>query len=914
MITRIPWLTFLLLLALILTTTAGSNAATKDAFYGQQIVIEANAGAMVKTASDDLALWLGKITGQKYEVSNAPAQKLTTAIYLLSATSPLVTEADRARLKGKGLEAFVIRGNATQLLIIANDMRGLSHGVYYYLERLGMRWLLSGANWTIVPSRQDITLTIDRLEAPAFWERDWAGTGGFYSNLLGRQYTGTAPRAKGISDFEIDENAWMRRMRLGGQSLGHAMGEAFINDRTITPILEAHPEYLAKIDGKYSPLYTPVAHGNFVFDAASGRYVRAKTPGTGTHELNTIVKLNAGNQDAVKLYADWILKNFREVRKAPGGYAYQTVSVEPSDGGGEGNNYDELKAQGVGDGSESDQEFYIGNYIARLVRQEFPDVSVVMLAYATRSDPPTFPLEPNFIVEPALGLRGGRKTADLTMDEWLSAWAAKANNMALYTYWSIPDWTHDEPSFNYLEVAKQLREWYGKNIKGINAESTWSGGAMGLAQYVAAHVMWNPNIDDKALIEDWYTTAFGPAKAPMKRMMERWTTSYRPIAGELGASYRDLDEAERLAVGNPAVLARVDDYVRYLHYLRLRDELLNAPDAEKNQRASAMAEYVFDINESRMVHTIRAFDLLAFRGYKSLWAEFYLHGVGILPGDPPDGPGWARVHAFSHADVAALLSDGLKKYPPPDFTIIKYTGRLVPLKPMKWTAPVGDDRWGPIIGGVSDLSAEVVILPGMATLPLRVSRYTENVVTVLDANGHKVFSHSVTGLTTGTPTTNLATWDELTIPLAPGRYQLNFHPRGGRANGYFNAQTWRGVPVIFSAFLSSKGYTAMPTLYFYVPRGLQKVILHLPDTGDFGGVFTPRLLDSRGIPVQLDRRDNGQLIIATVPAGQDGTVWSMSHFCWPNDSMEMFTSPQTFSLSPETLMVPSDALPKTGGK
>ena len=216
----------------------------------------------------------------------------------------------------------------------------------------------------------------------------------------------------------------------------------------------------------------------------------------------------------------------REARKAPGGYAIRTVSVEPSDGGGEGNNYDELKAQGVGDGSESDQEFYIGNYCARKVRAEFPDVSVVMLAYFTRADPPTFALEPNFIVQPAMGLRGGRKTAGLSNEEWIALWKTKAKNMATYDYWSIPDWDHDEPVFNYLDLAKKLRYFYDNNIKGIMAESTFSGGAMGIGQYVAAHLMWDINLDANALIEDWYDNAFGPAKAPMKRMMERWARSY----------------------------------------------------------------------------------------------------------------------------------------------------------------------------------------------------------------------------------------------------------------------------------------------------------------------------------------------------------------------------------------------------
>ena len=880
--------------------------------YGQQIIIGTNGVApgsypmlQLQQSFSDLARFLGQITGAQFGITNAVSTNLTGAIYLLCTNSSLVAATDCARLQGQGLEAFVIRGNASQLQIIANDVRGLSHGVCFYLEQLGVRWLLSGDNWTIVPTRHNVTLAIDRLVKPAFWARVYSGTGGFYSNLLGRQYTGSADRKKGISDFEIDIAAWNRRLRWGGQGLGHAMGEAFIADRTITPVLESHPEYLAKIDGKYTPLYNPAKNGHYVWNAATNHYVLAVPPGTGTHNLNVIAKLNAGNPGAVKLYCDWILKNFRASRNAPGGYAYQTMSVEPSDGGGEGNNYDELKAQGIGDGSESDQEFYIGNYCAREVRKEFPDVSVVLLAYATRSDPPTFALEPNFIVQPAMGLRGGRKTANLTMDEWLTVWAAKAKNMALYTYWSIPDWSHDEPTFNYLDMAKQLRDLYAKNIKGICAESTYSGGAMGLSQYVAAHLMWDINLDEHALIEEWYDKAFGPAKAPMKRMMERWAQNYRPLSAELGASYRDLDEAERLAAGDPAVIVRLDDYARYLHYLRLRNEFLSATDAAaKNQKASALAEYVFDINTSRMVHTIRAFDLLAFRGYKGLMDEFHLHNAND-PKSPPDGPGWVRVHQLTHDEVVALITDGLRNYHAADFEMRKYTGRLVPLKPIVWSTPQGDP-WGVTFGALADLDVDVTIPPELAKLPLRISRYTDNVVTVFDESQHAIFTHSVTGLVTGPGSVKLATWDEVNIPLAPGHYQVHFHPRGGRADGYFNVQTWRGVPFILGSFLGSKGLTAIPQLYFYVPQGLPKVVLYLPDTGDFGGALTPKLFDSNGVAVPVERQDNGKLLLATVPAGQDGKVWSCQRIVCPHVPLEMLTTPQTFSLSPEVLMVPAE--------
>ena len=275
--------------------------ARKSALYGQQIIIETNpedaAKApgkaapkdLVKDAANELANWLEKVTGKKIEIVNTPATGSASAIYLLSTNSTLVTAADRARLKDQGLEAFVIRGTSSQLQIIANDWRGLSHGVYFYLEQLGVRWLMAGANWTVVPQRSNIALAIDRLVAPAFFARSYGGTGGFYSNLFGRQYTGSAESRKtGIAEFEKDVTAWERHLRWGGQGLGHAMGEAFIADRTITPILAEHPEYLAKIDGKYTSLYEPAKNGGYVWNAATNCYIKAVPPGTGTQRKRSI--------------------------------------------------------------------------------------------------------------------------------------------------------------------------------------------------------------------------------------------------------------------------------------------------------------------------------------------------------------------------------------------------------------------------------------------------------------------------------------------------------------------------------------------------------------------------------------------------------------------------------------------------
>jgi hypothetical protein len=834
----------------------------------------------------DLKTHLEKISGKGFLVAD---NILQSGIVLARTSSRNVPLDMKKRLEGKGLEAFLICSEKTdRLWIVANDRRGLSHGVYYYLEQLGVRWLMTGKNWTVIPSRKGIAINMDRLVEPSFIGREYVG--GIYNQLWNRKYRGNA-------EFEQEWQLWSRRMRKGGMGLGKAVGEAFITENA--EVLAQHPEYLAKIDGKYSPLYVPTkasVFANYVWDESTKRFVKAAKPGTGTHQVNIIAKLNAGNPAAVALFSDWIMEKLRKTKAGPEGYAVTTVSVEPSDGSGEGNNYDELKAQGVGDGSESDQEFFIGNACARKVRAEFPEVSVIMLAYAARSDPPSFPLEPNFIVQPC-SWRGGRKTARLSEDEWLATWKAKSepNPMATYVYWSIFEWTHDQPEFNYLDLANRLRRYYSYNIKALFAETTTGGGAMGIGQYLAAHLMWDIHLDERALIEDWYENAFGPAREPMKRMMERWARHYHPISSELGSSYQDIAEAEKLAAGNEAVLARVDDYARYLHYLRLYCEYLNAPGLEK---ASGLVEYQLDINDARMTRTSRAIDLFVFQQrYPSLKDQFHLADKT----NENNGPGWARVHSLSHAEVVSLINDGMRTYPPPDFEFKTYTGKLVALHPSAWNTPDGGP-WG-VPMTIATATMDLQIPDGLSAFPLRVSRNHATRVTVTDDTGKTFFMHWVEPVGKDTNDPKGAPWDEMSIPLAPGHYQVVVD--GGKAAN-FTFQTWKGVPLTLRTVQIQKGNYS-PRFYFFVPKGLGKVAIFFPYGVRAGGIEPP-FCQPDGQLAKIEERSGGRLVVIPVPAGMDSKVWSLEHLVQPYQNFEALNFPQAFSLSPDVLLVPSDAI------
>jgi hypothetical protein len=135
---RIPLILAFLYLPILGGPAYGGDKPGNGGLYGQRIVLDiksndpptiaAKAGVpQARAAADELAGWLEKITGKKFDVSAPSADNPSGGIFLLSASSPLVAQADRDRLKDKGLDAFILRGDADKLQIISNDWRSEEH-------------------------------------------------------------------------------------------------------------------------------------------------------------------------------------------------------------------------------------------------------------------------------------------------------------------------------------------------------------------------------------------------------------------------------------------------------------------------------------------------------------------------------------------------------------------------------------------------------------------------------------------------------------------------------------------------------------------------------------------------------------------------------------------------------------------
>ncbi len=150
-----PVLTILLVVAIV----SPGNGAT---LYGKQIYLAADAPPSVRESAVALAGWLQTMTGADFAVVTTPGKQ---GIFLVLAEAKETPAIDLKPLRGtENSEAFQIyAADANRLWIIGKSALALQHGVYWYLDKLGCRWLNPGERWTVIPRRGDITLKINSL-------------------------------------------------------------------------------------------------------------------------------------------------------------------------------------------------------------------------------------------------------------------------------------------------------------------------------------------------------------------------------------------------------------------------------------------------------------------------------------------------------------------------------------------------------------------------------------------------------------------------------------------------------------------------------------------------------------------------------------------------------------------------------
>jgi len=227
--------------------------------------------------------------------------------------------------------------------------------------------------------------------------------------------------------------------------------------------------------------------------------------------------------------------------------------------------------------SLTDRMAWFYNRIAERVTKVHPNALLVADAYSVYSAPPVREkLHPNIVVRfvPMTYLSDeGRRQALRDWDAWSEA-AAK-----IYFRPNFLNGARREGTLLVFahKMAEDLRYLAGSGLIGTDFDSclhNWS--THGLNYYLLARLLWSPNQDVDRLIDDFCQAGFGPAAGPVRQYFLRIerltdgiaaatepaslrsvdvTAPFTPaIIAELSGT---LDEAEKLAAGDNAVLARI---------------------------------------------------------------------------------------------------------------------------------------------------------------------------------------------------------------------------------------------------------------------------------------------------------------------------------------------------------------------
>lgn len=827
-------LVLLVVLAITGLSSCRITGPDADTLYGQRIVIDADGGASLTNSAKELSHWLEQSTSAKFEVTTVTTNR---AIFLFRTNSALVASADLARLKEKGREAFVIRSEgAEKLWIVGNSDTAVRHGVYFYLEQLDCRWFLPNDRWTIIPARKSVGLKIDRVVSPAFRARNFFGTGGFGGKL---------PVDPNMT-LQARWEKWKEQNRFGGDiQIGGHTGEAFLIAHKAE--FEAHPEYLAEIGGKRQP-------------------------------LGATTKLCVSNPGLRALYVKDRLAAFqRAYDRNPDAPSSMAVSVEPADGGGHCECAECLKI-----GSVSDRVFFLANAVAKEMAVKHAGRYASLLAYHEHAAVPQIPLEPSLYV---FVVPYGFQRTGLPGDELLQAWGGKHRPIGIYDYWAITDWANCLPTLSVrTTVPKKIRLWSEQGANAFLGESSFCAGNVGLVWYVASRLMWDPQADVDALLDDFHKTAFGPAEAPMRRMLERWAAGFLLSEHELGLCFQDLAEARRLAT-DPDVRARVDDFALYVHYVRLWHEYQSARGDDRRKAARALVEYMWRIYDSAMVHSYRMFQLISLRyekGDKELFDEWPLKNA--------NADVWKKLTTVDANEIAALVADGAQRYRPLQFEERKYSKQLVPLTP---PGPRGTKYVeSPTFTGGHRFQFWMEEGASQVEVEIRVSTRgkTGDRVTVTDPRGATILKQTV-------PPDGQ--WHTVTIPnRSPGAYRMEVFDQ----KVFFDVKVPASLPFVIDGGFACPDLSSR--VCFYVPKGLRRLALHAETVAPI------KLFDGDNNEVTYEGR---KLILADVPTGQDGRIWALSGFK-SYTPLRPLNFPAAFAFSHAGLMVPEELVPKREGK
>lgn len=175
----------------------------------------------------------------------------------------------------------------------------------------------------------------------------------------------------------------------------------------------------------------------------------------------------------------------------------------------------------------SDRQLTFANTLARMLKERYPDKEyyVLMQAYGnSRPAPVGVVPDDNVIVmnvanffQRSNKLDRGSTTGASHRDQ-LAAWGEVAGKQAWRPNTGSPvGWQQGLPDIALAQTVVDLRHADASNCIGLFVDSNWEHWANhGPLYYLVGQMLWDPDVDVDAVMNDYYQRAFGPAAGAME--------------------------------------------------------------------------------------------------------------------------------------------------------------------------------------------------------------------------------------------------------------------------------------------------------------------------------------------------------------------------------------------------------------
>jgi hypothetical protein len=457
---------FCLLSGIFLAGCGQQSKLVHDGNSAYKIFVSDKAPLPEKLAATELQTYIEKVSGYKMEITGESGPE-KNRIYVGFEGAP---ESLLQTLKPSEFvnEEYIIRSDGEQLLIAGGGTRGTLYGVIGYLsDYLNCRWYTR----EVVKTPEQSTITLGKIEdrqKPTFVYRE-----AWYK--------------------EAYDSKWALHNRLNpsGVPIPDSLGGSYITYpfahtamRLVPPAkyFASNPEYFAEVDGK----------------RLFGKHIQ----------------LCLTNPEVLKIATAQVFTWIKEHPEA------NVFSVDQSDGEGFCT-CTHCKAIDDREGSPSGSLLTFVNQIADTVGKVHPEIKIQTFAYAyTEAPPKTIRPRNNVTIRlchynycSAHSMDGcdNHKPFRERFDQWKSI----SKRISIWDYYT--DFSQYLMPFPNFESFKNDIKWYAdRGVEGIFAQGnkvpTDGGGEFSeLRAWVIAQLLWNPNRDAQALVDEFVTNVFGKA-------------------------------------------------------------------------------------------------------------------------------------------------------------------------------------------------------------------------------------------------------------------------------------------------------------------------------------------------------------------------------------------------------------------